>query len=60
MNQLVHEWLSGLGLLTKDPRPGCSSPRHNQTFSQHEESPQLSVIQNIEITRYGHIENFIK
>ena len=45
-----------LGALTTDPMVRVLSPWHDQTFSQSEESHQLSVIPGIGITRCGHIE----
>ena len=47
-------WL--LEALTIDPRVRGSSPWHDQTFTQSEESRYLSVIPGIGITRCGQIE----
>ena len=45
-----------LEALTTDPRVRGSSPWQDKTFTQSEESCQLSVIPSIGITRCGHIE----
>ena len=45
-----------LEALTTGPKGGGSSPLHDQTFTQSEESRQLSVIPGVGITKCGHIE----
>ena len=65
---LIQKWMTARGsrggarmaqlleALTTDPRVRGSSPWHDQTFKQSEESRQLSVIPGMGITRCGHIE----
>ena len=45
-----------LEALTIDPMVRGSSPGHDQTFNQSEDSRQLSVIPGVGITRCGHIK----
>ena len=45
-----------LAALTTDPKVRGSSPLYNKTFTQNEESRQLSVIPGVGITRCCHIK----
>ena len=55
----LHPWQqdgSGVKSVTTDPRVPGSSLWHDQTFTQREESHQLSVIPGVRIARCGQIK----